>query len=63
MPKPDAALHNPDPDYLRTLIDKAGISQREAARRIGITDRALRFYLGDNERDAPYTVQYALENL
>lgn len=63
--KPDATKHNPDPRYLRGLLEKAGINQTEAARAIGITDRALRNYLslkGDH-REAPYPIQYALEGL
>ena len=65
--KPDASLYNPDPEYLRGLLDKAGISQRKAAAALGMSDRALRYYLvaTDHEtyRKAPYTVQFALEAL
>ncbi len=64
---PDIALHNPDPDYLRGLIDRAGISQREAARRLGISPRMMRQYLAGGEvataRPAPYLVQFGLEAL
>jgi transcriptional regulator with XRE-family HTH domain len=60
--KPDASKHNPDPAYLRSLIEAAGLSQRAAAIKIGITDRTMRYYLS-GERDAPYSVQFALENL
>lgn len=60
--KPDATLHDPRPEYLRALLDEAGLSQREAARRIGITDRALRYYVA-GQRVAPYLVQFALERL
>ena len=64
---PDAKTHNPDPAYLRDLITRAGISQREAARRIGIGERIMRAYLADPEKTtaqtAPYPVQYALEQL
>lgn len=65
--KPDATKHNPDPRYLRGLLERAGISQRKAAERIGITDRALRYYLtvedDPKHRSAPYVVQFALECL
>ena len=62
--KPDATQHDPRPEYLRELIDKAGLSQREAARRIGISERVMRYYVADNsDRLAPYPVQYALERL
>lgn len=44
----------------------AGISQREAARRIGISERVMRYYLANEAGDyrpAPYPVQFALEAL
>lgn len=67
MKKPDASLHNPDPRYLRGLLDRAGLSQRKAAELLGITDRAMRYYLSDEAsmsfRPAPYPVQFALECL
>ena len=59
---PDASLHDPRPEYLRALLDQAGMSQREAARRIGISERVMRYYLA-GEREAPYPVQYAIERL
>ena len=65
--KPDSNLHNPDPTYLRGLIARAGVSQQEAARRIGISPRILRQYLADRAARtalyAPYPVQFALEAL
>lgn len=64
--KPDASNHNPDPAYLRGLLARAGLSQRAAARRIGISDRVMRYYLTDESagyRPAPYPVQFALEAL
>jgi transcriptional regulator with XRE-family HTH domain len=63
--KPNASKHNPDPAYLRELLDRAGLSQREAARRLGISDRMMRYYLAEGEanKPAPYAIQYALENL
>lgn len=63
--KPNAAKHNPDPAYLRELIERRGLTQREAAARIGVTDRMMRYYLSDDPESprAPYAVQYALENL
>lgn len=60
--KPNAEKHNPSPDYLRSLIEGAGMSQREASQRIGITDRSMRFYLS-GQRPIPYSVQYAIEEL
>lgn len=62
--KPDATNHDPRPEYLRALIEQAGLSQRDAARRIGISERVMRYYLSDaDERAAPYPVQFALECL
>lgn len=63
---PDSTKHNPSPEYLRALLDRAGLSQREAARRIGISERMMRYYLTPESagyRPAPYAVQYALESL
>jgi transcriptional regulator with XRE-family HTH domain len=62
--RPDATKHDPRPEYLRALIDSAGLSQREAARRIGISERVMRYYVADGtDRLAPYPVQFALESL
>lgn len=65
--RPDASRHNPDPCYLRGLLEQAGLSQRQAAQALGITDRSLRYYLSDAASDtyraAPYPVQFALECL
>lgn len=61
----DARLHhNPDPAYLRGLIERAGISQREAARRLGVEDTTVRRWLSTPPRVAcPYSAQVALELL
>lgn len=65
--KPNASNHNPDPRYLRGLIDQAGISQREAAQLIGMSWAGFRNYLRDEShrlyRVADYRVQFALECL
>ncbi|MGM7284730.1 helix-turn-helix transcriptional regulator [Pseudomonas guariconensis] len=65
--KPDARLHNPDPAYLRGLLEKAAISQSEAARRLGMSRNGLFNYLRDTSeplyRKADYRVQFALECL
>lgn len=60
--KPDFNLHNSDPKYLRSLIEGAGISQRQAAVSIGIAPRTIRNYLSGH-RPIPYTVQFAIECL
>jgi predicted DNA-binding protein (UPF0251 family) len=66
--KPDATLHNPAPEHIRALVSSTGLSQRECARRLGISERALRYYLCEpvytRRADVcPYAVQYALERL
>ena len=46
---------------IRELIEKLEISQREAARRIGISDRTMRRYCSENDPDeAPKPVLMAL---
>ncbi len=65
--KPDASRHDPRPEYLRALLASSGLSQRGASRRIGISERTMRYYLSDptsgDYRAAPYAVQYAMESL
>lgn len=62
---PDATRHNPDPQYLRQLLQASGLDQVQAAARLGITDRTLRYYLSEvgsaGYRPAPYLVQFGLE--
>jgi hypothetical protein len=65
--RPNAENYKRDPQYLRGLIEKAGISQRQAARLIGIDERLMRAYLANpalrSSREAPYAVQFCLESL
>lgn len=65
--KPNANNHNPAPRYLRGLLEQAGLTQRQAAQLLGISDRVMRYYLSDEASDsyraAPYPVQFALECL
>jgi len=66
MNKPDISKYNPSPEYLRSLIDAAGLSQRGAAATIGLNERTMRAYLSiagiyRPGNVAPYCVQYALE--
>jgi len=67
MTNPDPSTHNPDPQYIRHLIERAGLSQRKAAHAIGVTERMMRYYCMSADHpsftQAPYTVQFALENL
>ncbi len=61
---PNATTHNPAPRYLRGLLERAGVTQAQAASAIGITERALRNYISESsDRPAPYVVQFALECL
>jgi len=60
--KPDPSTYNPSPEFLRELIVDTGMSHKEAARAIGMSDRAMRYYL-KGDRKFPYPVQFALECL
>jgi len=65
--KPDASHYDPRPDYLRALLASAGLTQRAAAKRIGISERQMRAHLCNPSlpgyRTPSYPVQYALEML
>ena len=65
--KPDIKQHNPDPTYLRALLEQAGLSQRKAAHLLGVSERMMRYYLvhtsDPNYRPMPYAVQFCLECL
>lgn len=66
--KPNAKLnYNPDPDYLRSLIAKAGLTQTATAELLGIDPRSMRRYLAfpdsPNYQKAPYAIQFAIECL
>ena len=65
--KPNIKHHNPDPAYLRVLLEQAGLSQRKAAHLLGVSERMMRYYLvhsdNPNYRPMPYTVQFAIECL
>jgi hypothetical protein len=66
--KPDARLHNPDPLYLRQLLERAGLKQAEAASLLGVSPRTMRSYLSTaadpkSRQVVPYCVQYGLEAL
>jgi predicted transcriptional regulator len=62
---PDTSRHNPEPDYLRKLIDEIGYSQRAIARQLGIDETLFRKYIthktNSTYRECPYLVQFALE--
>ena len=59
--------YNPDPAYLRSLLEKAGITSSLAARILQyqggkLNRRAMRHYLSGRSR-FPYAVQAAMEDL
>ena len=60
--KLDPTQHNPAPDNLRAIIDRIGISHREAAEKIGVGGRTMRYWLS-GDRTIPYTAQFCLEYL
>jgi hypothetical protein len=64
---PDATRHDPRPEYLRALLADAGLTQREASRLIGISERQMRAHLCSRAlpgyRTPSYPVQYAIEQL
>lgn len=59
--------YNPDPNYLRSLIEVSGLSQREIARRIGVNESQFRCYITKKENksynECPYVIQVCLELL
>lgn len=64
--KPNARHRNPDPEYIRDLIRRTGLTQEQAGERIGVATRTMRYYLSldpESYRPAPYCVQYTLEQL
>ena len=65
--KPDASNHNPDPAYLRGLREKAGLSQKDLAERLGMSRRLVQYYEAPEDspdrRVADYRYQFALEAL
>lgn len=62
MITPNADRHNSDPNYIRELLKRAGLTQRGAAKRLGINERTMRYYLSGQQK-IPYVTQYCLEAL
>lgn len=60
--KPDASEYNPDPEYLRDLIDSTGMTQPYLASLLGVDERTIRKWK-TGERKASYLAQFALEVL
>jgi len=61
----DISKHNPDPGYIRDLIDRAKLNQTTAAAALGVTSRTVRNWVstGDGHKPTPYVYQFALEFL
>ena len=55
--KPDSRQQK-DVIYFREIVFKTRLSQKQIAKRIGVTDRTMRNYL---KLGAPYMAQFAVE--
>ena len=58
--------YNCERDYLLELLERAELSQREAAKRLGINERTMRDHVAPagkrrSRSPVPYTIQYSLE--
>jgi len=51
--------YNPDPTHVRALLEKAGLSQRRAAKVLLVSDRTMRHWCAGTVK-IPYTAQLAL---
>ena len=62
---PNARHYRKDAQYLRSLIEEAGLTQRKAALLVGVPERTMRDYLNPKKENsvAPYAVQFCLECL
>ena len=56
---PDIRDHNPDPEHIRSLLERAGLTQQQGADLCGVSLRTMQGYVA--EPSAPYPVQYLLE--
>jgi len=62
MTLPNAEYHDPDPDYMRSLVEESGLSQRKAAAQIGVDERTMRSWIS-GDRAFPYSAQFTMEQL
>ncbi|KPK72269.1 MAG: hypothetical protein AMJ84_04600 [Acidithiobacillales bacterium SM23_46] len=62
MMKPDARLHNQDPEYFTQLVESTGLSITKLAGVIGHDERTIRRWM-KGERKFPYSAQFILESL
>lgn len=51
--------NDPSPDRVRALLEKAGLSQRKAAKILGINPRTMRHYCAGS-LPTPYSIQLSL---
>ncbi len=63
MSLPDARKHNPDPQRVRRLIERAGLPKPELAKRLGYNSHRIIDAWLQGTRTMPYTAQYCLERL
>ena len=65
MKKPNIAEWNPDPGYLRSLIQQTGYGVNRLAAELGVRNREFRYYISPVDsatyKVAPYWFQYLLE--
>lgn len=59
---PNAKDYNPDPQYIRDLIDSTGKTQPVLAELLGVNERTIR-RLRSGETTVSYLQQFALECL
>ncbi len=60
MMKPNATLHNQDPEYFSQLVESSGLSIVKLAELIGHDERTIRRWM-KGERKFPYSAQYIVE--
>lgn len=58
--KPDAKLHNQDPEYMRELVESSGLSPARLGEKIGHDERTIRRWCS-GERSFTYTAQFTVE--
>lgn len=62
MPKPNPDEYNPDPKYMRKLVERSGLSQVKCAAAIGVSQRTMRSWVS-GEKQFPYSAQFTMEQL
>jgi DNA-binding transcriptional regulator YiaG len=62
MMRPDARLHNQDPEYFRQLVESTGLSAVKLAPIMGHDERTIQRWM-KGDRKYPYSAQFLLECL